>query len=104
MLSLLISGIIFINYNVYAVEILSGTNSELIIFANVIVLIGFGIVGREMIAMCSLRRKKKELEEAKKTRHEYRRHIQNVQALLYIEAYDEANDYALSLEQELKSI
>ncbi len=40
----------------------------------------------------------------KKIRHEYRKHLQNVQALLYVEAYDEVTDYTLSLENDLKAI
>jgi len=102
--SLVLSGVIFINYQPSVYSVLQGTNKGLIIWADMAVVIGLGIACYETLNRCSIRKRKKELENAKKVRHELRRHIQNVQALLYIEDYDEVCDYALSLEEELKFI
>lgn len=104
LLALLTTGVLFINYHPSVYSILSHEHRSLMIMADMTVVVGFAIALIEFKEKCELNKQKKALEQAKKVRHEYRRHIQNVQALLYIESYDEANAYALSLEEELKML
>lgn len=104
LLSLVLTGVIFIHYHPYVYSMLSEEHKSLLYMADIVVMTGFTILIVEMKNRCEMKKKKRELENVKKVRHEYRRHIQNVQALLYIEAYDEVSEYAKSIEDELRTI
>ncbi len=49
-----------------------------------------------------MQRARNQIQEDLKTRHEMGRHLQTLQALLYVEAYDEAEVYAESLFDDVK--
>ena len=103
-LSLITTGVLFIQYHPGISTVMNHGYRNLLLLAHITVFIGFAIAIIELKGQCELRKQKQDLEQAKKVRHEYRRHIQNVQALLYVEAYSEVNEYALSLENELKAL
>ena len=102
LMTLVLTGVIFINYHPYAYVTLSSEHKSLLVMADAVMIIGSIITVVEVKNRYDIRKQKKELENVKKIRHEYRRHIQNVQALLYIEAYDEVDEYARAIEEELR--
>ncbi|WP_430883953.1 hypothetical protein [Fusibacter sp. JL216-2] len=104
MLALLLSGVLFINFDPVVYNLLVDKYGNLILIADTIVIIGVLLMAIEVRECYKTYQHGKKVHEAKKIRHEYRKHLQNVQALLYVEAYDEVTDYTLSLENDLKAI
>ncbi len=51
-----------------------------------------------------LQSESRQIEDGLKTRHEMGRHLQTLQALLFVEAYDEAEAYAESLFDDVKKV
>lgn len=104
MLTLVSAGVLFINLNPVVYNALVDQHGNLVLIADALVITGGLLMALEIRERYVAYKQLKKLQEAKKVRHEYRKHLQNVQALLYMEAYDEVTNYTLSLENELKAI
>ena len=102
MLTLLLTALWIISLDPVAYRLTFLEHSMLLQTLQIVLLMGYVIVLKEMVSSFKKMKQKSKLNQAKMVRHEYRRHLQNVQALLYVEAFDEVTDYASALENELK--
>lgn len=87
----------------------SGLNKNVFIGLSMMVILSVMIIGTRILIVLDrekqrLRSESKRIEDGLKTRHEMGRHLQTLQALLFVEAYDEAEAYAESLFDDVSKV